>query len=207
MPRLERRKSPVQARSAVTIEALHAATIQVLVRDGLQRCTTTRIAERAGASVGTLYQYYPNRDALIAAVLERHLSAIAAAVGRACEDSEDRPVSDMASAFTRAFVGAKLRDVHVARALYAVAQERGGAEAAARMRDRIVSAVAKMLASATDVRFDAPALTATIAVGALIGQVQTLFCGPAPSGFAERFEAELVALIAGYFCARRQDFA
>jgi AcrR family transcriptional regulator len=75
-PALEARKSPVQARSAATVAALHSAAIQVLTRDGLSRCTTTRIAERAGISVGSIYQYYPNRDALLAAALEGHLERV-----------------------------------------------------------------------------------------------------------------------------------
>ena len=52
------RKAPVQARSAATIEALHIAAIQVLTREGLSRCTTTRIAERAGMSVGMAAAYF-----------------------------------------------------------------------------------------------------------------------------------------------------
>ena len=79
---LKPRKTPVQARSAATIDALHIAAVQVLTREGLSRCTTTRIAARAGISVGSLYQYYPNRDALLAAVLERHLDGVAGAVDR-----------------------------------------------------------------------------------------------------------------------------
>ena len=54
----EPRKTPVQARAAVTVEAISEATIQVLLSHGADRMTTTRVAERAGVSVGTLYQYY-----------------------------------------------------------------------------------------------------------------------------------------------------
>ena len=59
---LEPRKTPVQARSTVTVEAISEATIQVLLRHGAERLTTTRVAQRAGVSVGTLYQYYPNKQ-------------------------------------------------------------------------------------------------------------------------------------------------
>ena len=52
----EPRKSPVQARSAASVDAIIEATIQVLLRVGKERLTTTRVAERAGVSVGTLYQ-------------------------------------------------------------------------------------------------------------------------------------------------------
>src|ERR1700751_5624182 len=94
---LKQRKSPLQASSAATVETLHAEAIQVCVREGLSRCTTPRSAERAGISVGSLYQYYPNRDALLAAVLEQHLDSIAGAVDRACREYRDKPIFEMAS--------------------------------------------------------------------------------------------------------------
>ncbi|MFN3624542.1 MAG: TetR/AcrR family transcriptional regulator [Hyphomicrobium sp.] len=198
---LKPRKSPVQARSAVTVEALHAATIQVLIEEGLSRCTTTRIAERAGASVGSLYQYYPNRDALLAAVLGKHLEGIAAAVERTCQEHRGKRLSEMASAFVVTFLAAKLRDPEEAKALYAVAEERGGTVLATRMRSRIVAAVAAMLASAPDARFDDPAMVATIALGALVGPVQALLKGHAPARFRVRLERELVLLVTAYLQA------
>jgi len=59
------RKRPVQARSEATVAALFEASIQVLLAVGYRKLTTTRVAERAGVSVGTLYHYFPNRQALI----------------------------------------------------------------------------------------------------------------------------------------------
>lgn len=198
---LKPRKSPVQARSVVTVETLHIGTIQVLIEKGLSRCTTTRIAERAGTSVGSLYQYYPNRDALLAAVLEKHLEGIAAAVERTCQEHRGKRLSEMASAFVVTFLAAKLRDPEEAKALYAVAEERGGAVLATRMRSRIVAAVAAMLASAPDARFDDPAMVATIALGALVGPVQALLKGHAPARFRVRLERELVLLVTAYLQA------
>jgi len=68
------RKTPVQARAAVTVGAISEATIQVLLSEGVDRLTTSRVAERTGVSVGTLYQYYPNEQSLLFAVLADHLA-------------------------------------------------------------------------------------------------------------------------------------
>ena len=69
---LKPRKTPTQARSAATVDAIFEATIQVLLAAGGQRLTTTRVAERAGVSVGTMYQYFPNKQALLYAVVHQH---------------------------------------------------------------------------------------------------------------------------------------
>lgn len=195
---LKPRKSPVQARSAATIETLRIAAIQVLTQEGLSRCTTTRIAERAGMSVGSLYQYYPNRDALLAAVLEKHLDGIAGAVEHACREHRGKPVSQMASALAIAFLAAKLRDPEESKALYAVAEELGGAELVARGHKRIVAAVAALLASAPDAHFDDPALTSTIAFSALVGPIRTLLEGHASAEFEACLERQLILLLTAY---------
>ncbi len=198
---LKPRKSPVQARSAVTIEALHVAVIQVLTREGLSRCTTTRIAERAGMSVGSLYQYYPNRDALLAAVLEQHLSGIADTVERVCRDCHGQPVGTMASALVEGYLAAKLRDAEESKALYAVAGERGGAELAGRVYKRMEAAITTLLASASDARFEDPAMTASIALNALVGPVRTILDGHATPQFEARLQGQLVLLLRAYLRA------
>jgi AcrR family transcriptional regulator len=200
---LKPRKSPVQARSAATIDALHVAAIQVLTREGLGRCTTTRIAERAGMSVGSLYQYYPNRDALLAAVLEQHLDRITRAVERACSAQRGQPVSRMATALVTAFLAEKLRDSRESKALYAVAEQRGGARFVARMYARTVTAVAAMLGDAADARFGDPTLTATIALGAMVGPIRTLLEGHAPAGYEACLKDQLIVLLTAFFQATR----
>jgi AcrR family transcriptional regulator len=67
------RKQPRQQRSATTFEAIVEAAARILAEDGPRRLTTNRIAERAGVSVGSLYQYFPNRLAIVRALVEREL--------------------------------------------------------------------------------------------------------------------------------------
>jgi len=202
---LKPRKSPVQARSAATIAALHTAAIQVLTREGLGRCTTTRVAERAGMSVGSLYQYYPNRDALLAAVLEEHLAGIASAIDRVCRERRGRPVSEMASALVSAFVAAKLRDPEKSKALYAVAGERGGPELITDMQARMMTAIAAMLASAPDAYFDDLSVTSAIVFSVLVGPVRAFLEGYAPAGFEAQLEGQLVRLLTAYLQTHRPE--
>ena len=66
------RKDASQGRSRATVDALVEATARILVREGFDKASTNRIAAKAGVSVGSLYQYFPSKEALVAAVMERH---------------------------------------------------------------------------------------------------------------------------------------
>ncbi len=65
------RKVPTQARSKAMVEALLDATTRILVKEGYDALSTNRVARAAGVSVGSLYQYYPSKEALVRGVLER----------------------------------------------------------------------------------------------------------------------------------------
>lgn len=70
--KLKPRKQPRQARSRAMVDAILDAAARVLERDGYAGASTNAVAEAAGVSVGSLYQYFPNKDALVAALHERH---------------------------------------------------------------------------------------------------------------------------------------
>ena len=70
------RKLASQQRSRATVDALVEATARILVKEGFDKASTNRIAEVAGVSVGSLYQYFPGKEALVVAVVERHQQEI-----------------------------------------------------------------------------------------------------------------------------------
>lgn len=88
------RKLPQQGRSRETVDALLEATAQLLVRDGYEKASTNKIALKAGVSIGSLYQYFPSKEALVAELLDRHyneMSRIFCEALAACR-SEPLPV-------------------------------------------------------------------------------------------------------------------
>jgi len=64
-PQISARKQPQQARSTALVAAALKAAVQVLAKEGAQRFTMARVAEKAGVSIGSLYQYFPNKAAIL----------------------------------------------------------------------------------------------------------------------------------------------
>jgi AcrR family transcriptional regulator len=178
---LEPRKTPVQARSTATVEAIFEATIQVLLEVGPDRLTTTRVAERAGVSVGTLYQYFPNKDSLLFRVVEQHLSKVVHAVETACQRNHGQPVSTMIESVVNAFLDAKMERSDISMALYPVAT---GPEATAlvnKIEKRGRIALASMLATASDAQFTDLPFTCQMLVSAMGGATRAVLeAGPSP---------------------------
>jgi AcrR family transcriptional regulator len=67
------RKRPRQERSKATVDTILEATAQLLVRQGFDALTTNAVATAAGVSIGSLYQYFPNKEALVSALIEQHM--------------------------------------------------------------------------------------------------------------------------------------
>jgi AcrR family transcriptional regulator len=86
------RKDASQERSRATVDALVEATARILVREGFDKASTNRIAEVAGVSVGSLYQYFPSKEALVAAVIERHQQEIMQTVRKELAEVMTQPV-------------------------------------------------------------------------------------------------------------------
>jgi AcrR family transcriptional regulator len=88
------RKNASQERSRATVDALVEATARVLVKEGFDKASTNRIAEKAGVSIGSLYQYFPCKEALVAAVIDRHNEKVMRVVRAALVDVASRPVNE-----------------------------------------------------------------------------------------------------------------
>jgi len=84
---INKRKTPRQIRAQATVEAILEASAHILVDFGHGALTTNKIAERAGVSIGSLYQYFPNKEAVMTELIRHKRSRMLAAVDMALDDT------------------------------------------------------------------------------------------------------------------------
>lgn len=196
------RKTPRQARSTTTVEAIFEATIQVLLAEGPMRLTTTRVAERAGVSVGSLYQYFPNKQALFHALNERYLLMLADRVETACRAHHGQTYAAMSDALVSTYIEVKIERRDVTSALYRAAAEIDVGEIVEAMSRRVEAASEAMFATACDAQFrDLAAVNLTL-LNVLCGTVRNVFDSNMSDLFVDGgLRAQLILMFCTYLKA------
>ena len=116
-PKTNPRKNASQERSRATVDALIEATARILVREGFDKASTNRIAEEAGVSVGSLYQYFPGKEALVAAVVDRHNHDLVRVVRAALAEVAAQPIAQGVRTLVTAAIEAHRVDPRLHRVL------------------------------------------------------------------------------------------
>jgi AcrR family transcriptional regulator len=192
------RKQPVQRRSAATVEALYQASIQVLLKLGYRKFTTTRVAQRAGVSVGSLYQYFPNREALITALIARHLGQILTVIERHCRELEGRTLEEMVTGMIDAVIAVKWEHIEISRALHEPMAEVRGAECVRDAGVKMAAPVAAMLRSCNDAAFRDEERIALAIVTSCSALLQAAITDKTKAFDRESLRAHTRAMVLGY---------
>lgn len=103
-PAARMRKQPRQARSIATVEAIIEAGAHVLSELGWAGFSTNKVAEAAGVSIGSLYQYFPDKLALVEAIRRRHFDHVLSVIREAAAD--EKPLRQFARELVRGMIGA-----------------------------------------------------------------------------------------------------
>jgi AcrR family transcriptional regulator len=111
------RKEPSQERARATVDALLAATARVLVKDGYDHASTNRIAAAAGVSIGSLYQYFPSKEALVAALIDTHVNDMLGVLRATLVRVVDAPLEVAVRETVRSVVRAHALDPRLHRAI------------------------------------------------------------------------------------------
>lgn len=192
------RKQPVQGRSEATVAALFEASIQVLLAVGYRKLTTTRVAERAGVSVGTLYQYFPNRQALITSVIERYLEEISSSVQRDCQALAGGSRDEIAGGLVDALISAKWRHIEVSRAMQEPLVDVGGVLLVRAATKKGAGLVSALLANCRDADFEQTEALGLFILTACSSLLQTAIANSEGSADARELRVNMYAMVRGY---------
>ncbi len=129
MPRqvaVQSRKEAVQERSKATVEAILRASAHILVRSGYETMTTNRVAEHAGVSVGSLYQYFPNKEAIVSALIDRHLEDQMQWLRQSAMAAMPQPLEEAARTLIEGLIAAHRVDPELHRVFFEELPRMGG---------------------------------------------------------------------------------
>ena len=200
---LRPRKKPVQGRSRVTVEAIIEAAARLFVRDGYANTSTNRIAELAGVSVGSLYEYFPNKGSILLALLRRQVDATMALMRERLGAMRGRPLEVVVRTIARTTIEAHYKELDLNRILIAsmtrVAHWRHMEQVSFSAAELVRDALAHLIAD--PVRLEHAAFTVETVVEGLL-QRTILFAHRLP-GYP--LEEEIAAVLMGYLAplARR----
>jgi AcrR family transcriptional regulator len=161
-----RRRQPRQARAVETRATIIEAAARVLSRRGYAGATTNHIAERAGVSIGTLYEYFRNKDQLVTAVVDAHLAVGEALLAeRTAALDLGAPLPDVVAALVGGMIELHAADPRLHRVLTAeVPHVRANVARAEALEERMIGVLTAALAQRADVTVRDPALAARVCV-------------------------------------------
>ena len=139
------RRQPTQKRAQVTVEAMLDAAVKLLKHSGASSITTNRIAETAGVSIGSVYQYFPNKRAIFIALHQRHIAQVDRMIERCLSYSADLTLREFIASLINGMVELHHPDPELSDLLQAEVPHRAGGTPA--LPVRLYKPIRKLLAS------------------------------------------------------------
>jgi AcrR family transcriptional regulator len=193
------RKKPAQARSEQTVATIIEATAQVLEREGEAALTTNRLAERAGFSIGTLYQYFPNNDSILRLLAERERERVESAVAAAVRDPDAAGLEAVMRAIIEIAIGSFGNRIQLRRVLLLRFFKSDLAANVAQTLDAIGRLIAEAVARHGDPGMRSlDGARAYVLIRAIAGAIRGAVLENSPLVHSEEFKEELVRLTLAY---------
>ena len=198
---LQPRKRPRQKRSEHTRERILEAAINVFTEYGYDRGTTNRIAEWAEVSIGSLYQYYPNKDAIVVELAVRHLDTGVAAANQRRQSGTPTSIEDILGSIVATAIDNHRQDPEFLRILIEQApRSRGLMAKVAELQDASTIAMRQILAAQPEVTVDDKDAAARLVVLTIESVVHHALAAPRTLD-AVALNKELVAMLTRYLTA------
>jgi len=192
------RKIAVQARSAATVDALLRATARILVKDGYDRASTNKIAALAGVSVGSLYQYFPSKESLVAALMREHVEELAALLFSSLPRLSALPIAEAVRHVVRLMVEAHAVDPKLHRVLAEQVPRIGELDQVERINEQIMAMTRALLESR---RHELCVHDVELASFVVVSMIESLTHNAVifrPDLLGDAFECEVTAAVTRY---------
>jgi AcrR family transcriptional regulator len=199
--RLEPRKAPRQQRAHETRDRILDAGARVFARHGYAAGTTNRIAAEASLSVGSLYQYFPNKDAILVELVRRHVAEGAAAVTARLADPDTLPagLADRVGLFVDLALANHTGDPRLHQVLFEEApRPRPLLDELHRLEEAAITAVGAILRSDPTVHVRDHAMAARLVVTSIESLVHRAVSSRPDDLDVTTFRAELVTMLTRY---------
>lgn len=201
--RLSARKAPKQARSKAMVDALLDATTRILVKDGWDGLSTNRVADLAGVSVGSLYQYYPSKEALLAAAMERWGARLVDDMTALAARLADASIDEGVPILVKVALDISRVDPKLHRALLEQVPKVGALDGLEQLHRRLADLLAVWLERhADELEVDDPALAAHLVVQVVSSLSDNALLYRPELLTSTRFQRHLERLVRAYLTAK-----
>ena len=192
------RKQPVQARSKASVMAILDATVQILSTRRTIHLTTKTIAARAGLSVGSVYQYFPNKEAIVLALIARKAEEVTSTFEDAARQQCGRTLAGALRILTSTYFANKFSEPQLSKTLHAALERSGGTDRLRPFRERMVRAIESVLRQAPDAAFRNVQGTARMIWSAITGAARLLLETGSSQAYVTAVRREVQEMILAY---------
>jgi len=196
---LNPRKKPLQKRSQETVDAILTAATQILGNVGFEVASTNRIAEKAGVSIGSLYQYFPSKEALAGALIDKYVQWHADKFESFLIEMRGRPAREMVQKISEKTVEMYLGNRKLLHVMGMLIPKIERIPSVVQARRRIVGVLATELrARQTDVPHADPELASFVILNSAMGVIQFILYDPEMKVDNQKLADELAKMTLGY---------
>jgi len=196
------RKSPKQERSKAIVESIFEATLRMLPKIGSQNITTKKIADFAGVSIGSLYQYFPNKESLMGKIVDKAATAKLAEVQKKIDEIDGKSMKEATDQLVDLGLELFLKEKEKMREIYRQAPQLGRLPALMKIRHSVVERLADIMKRNHPERASEECLRVSfVAVNSLMGVVHTMLYDEKQNYSTSELSGELKTMLYSYFKA------
>lgn len=205
-PLNSQRKLPKQDRSKAIVEAIFEATVRILPKIGSQNITTKKIADFAGVSIGSLYQYFPNKESVLTGIMDMTAKIKKAEIQKRIDSIDGKSMVEATDAMVDLGLEIFLKEKEKVREIYRHAPELGRLPALLKLRQSVVERLADEMKKHLPGRSQDEYLRVSfVAVNSLMGVVHTALYDEQQNYSIDELAFEMKEMLNAYFKKRTDN--